>query len=59
MGRPPSENPKNIELKARIDEVTNEKLINYCKKYQVSRTEVVREGVERILEQDRPLKGTK
>ncbi len=46
MGRPKSENPLKIEVKARIDAKTNEKLIKYCKENNVTRTEVVREGIE-------------
>ena len=36
MGRPKSENPLTIEVKARIDAKTNEKLIPYCSKLSVT-----------------------
>ncbi len=48
-GRPKSEKPKEIEVKARIDEETNERLQEHCKKYHKTRTEVVREGIELVL----------
>jgi len=50
-GRPKSEKPKLIEVKARIDAETNQKLQEYCKKHNKTRTEIVREGIELILEQ--------
>ena len=48
-GRPKSDNPKEIEVKARIDSETNERLQEHCKKYHKTRTEVVREGIELVL----------
>lgn len=50
-GRPKSENPKEIEVKARIDKETNERLKMYCAKHNKTRTDVVREGIELILGQ--------
>lgn len=52
MGRPKSENPLTIEVKARIDAKTNEKLIKYCKENNVTRTEVVREGIKKVIEKN-------
>lgn len=49
-GRPKIDKPKTIEVKARIDEETNEKLMKYCKENQLSRTDVVRMGIEKVLE---------
>ncbi len=48
-GRPKVDKPKTIEVKARIDEETNEKLIKYCKENQLSRTDVVRRGIEIVI----------
>lgn len=48
-GRPKAEKPKTIEVKARIDEETNTKLVNYCKKNNASRTDVVRKGIDLVL----------
>lgn len=48
-GRPKAEKPKTIEVKARIDEETNKKLVDYCKKNRTNRTEVVRKGIDMVL----------
>lgn len=48
-GRPKTLSPKAIEVKARIDEKTNEKLVQYCKEHNVTRTDVVRKGIEIVL----------
>lgn len=48
-GRPKAEKPKIIEVKARIDEETNNRLVDYCNKNNVSRTDVVRKGINLVL----------
>lgn len=48
-GRPKAEKPKTIEVKARIDEETNKRLVDYCKKNDTNKTEVVRKGIELVL----------
>lgn len=50
-GRPKAENPKTIEVKARIDAETDRRISEYCEKHGVTRTEVVRMGIELLLEQ--------
>lgn len=50
-GRPKSKKPKTIEVKARIDKETNEKLVDYCDKNNTSRTEVVRKGIDLVLKE--------
>lgn len=50
-GRPKTKNPKTIEVKARIDEETNERLVAYCEKHSLTKTEVVRNGIEKVLEE--------
>lgn len=52
-GRPQAENPLTIEIKARIDKVTNDKLIKYCKENKVTRTDVVRKGIQLVLQEDK------
>ena len=44
-----AEKPKTIEVKARIDEETNNRLVDYCEKNGTSRTEVVRKGIDMVL----------
>lgn len=48
-GRPKAEKPKTIEVKARIDEETNKRLVDYCKKNDTNKTEVVRKGIDLVL----------
>lgn len=50
-GRPKADNPKTIEVKARIDEKTNQKLNDYCVKNNITRTDVVRKGIEKVLDE--------
>lgn len=47
MGRP-TDNPKNISLKVRLDEETAEKLDDCVKAIEVSKAEVVRRGVHKM-----------
>lgn len=51
MGRPKAENPLAIEVKARIDKETNEKLLKYCQDNNVTRTDVVRKGIKLVIEE--------
>ena len=48
-GRPKIDSPKTIEVKARIDEETNERLNEYCRNHKVTRTVVVRKGIEMVI----------
>lgn len=50
-GRPKLDKPKGIEVKARIDEDTDKRLQEFCKKHKRTRTDVVREGIELVLSQ--------
>ncbi len=52
-GRPKIANPKNIELKLRLDQDMNDKLQAYCKKHGIVRTEAIRQGIRLILEADK------
>lgn len=48
-GRPKADNPKNVDLKVRIDGTTHEKLIDYCNDNHVTKAEAVREGINKLL----------
>ena len=48
-GRPKIDNPKNIDIKVRIDKEKNDELLDYCKKNNISRTEAIRQGIEMVL----------
>jgi Ribbon-helix-helix protein, copG family. len=52
-GRPKSENPKSVDLKVRFDNETNEKLLKYCEKHGVTRTEAIRRGIHLLLEKEK------
>ena len=52
-GRPKSDNPKGIEVKARIDAETDKRLQEFCKAHGKTRTDVVREGIELVLAQEK------
>lgn len=49
MGRPKSEKPKEIDLKVRIDDETNNRLLEYAKGKGLTKAEVVRQGLQKIL----------
>ena len=47
MGRP-TDNPKDISLKVRLDKETAEKLDECAEELEVSKAEVVRRGVHKV-----------
>lgn len=48
-GRPKANNPKNNDIKVRLDDVTHEKLLKYCEKHRISKAEAVRQGIDLVL----------
>ena len=49
-GRPKIGNEKlDVDVKVRFDKETNEKLIQYCKEYGITRTEAIRQGVHLLI----------
>lgn len=53
VGRPKVENPKDIDVKVRIDRKTNEKLLSFCEKNKTTRTEAIRNGIIRLLSEEK------
>lgn len=49
MGRPKIDNPKLIDLKVRVDNDTNDKILKYCTDNNVSKAETVRRGINLLL----------
>ena len=49
MGRPKSDNPKNNDIKVRLDEDTHNKLLEYCKKNNITKAEAIRQGIYLLL----------
>jgi len=52
-GRPKAESPKSIDIKVRIDDDTNKNLTNYCKKHDLTRAEVIRMGLLKLLAEEK------
>ena len=50
IGRPKSDNPKSSSLKVRFDEKTSQRLHDYAKRHNITRTEVIRRGLKQILD---------
>lgn len=48
-GRPPSKNPKSIDLKVRIEADVSEKLDAYCEAHGITRAEAIRRGIHLLL----------
>lgn len=51
-GRPKAENPRDIDIKVRIDKSTNDKLTAYCAEHNITRAEAIRQGIHLLLEQE-------
>lgn len=52
MGRPlKSAKPLNVDIKIRIDEETDNRLKEYASKHSMSRTDVVRKGIQKVLDE--------
>lgn len=48
-GRPKLDNPNSIKLSIRINAELNSRLENYCEYNKVSKGEVIRQGIEKVL----------
>ena len=50
MGRPPSDNPKQNDIKVRVDNLLHEKLLKYCKDTGITKAEAIRKAIVEMLE---------
>lgn len=50
-GRPKAENPKNTDVKVRLDEQTAKKLEAYCQDNDITKAEAIRRGIHLLLSQ--------
>lgn len=50
MGRPTSNNPKNNDIKVRVDDQTHEKLLKYCDINGITKAEAIRKAIVKLLE---------
>ena len=49
MGRPKAENPKSKQLTVRLDNATFEKLEESAKILNITRVDVIRQGIEKVF----------
>ena len=49
MGRP-TECRKDHDVKVRIDNDTNEKLLKYCEEQKITKAEAIRRGIHLVLQ---------
>lgn len=52
MGRPKTDNPLSVDLKVRIDAITNERLMKYCEEHNSVRAETVRKAIVEFLDKN-------
>ena len=50
MGRPLSSNPKQNDIKVRVDDQTHEKLLKYCEDNGISKAETIRKAIVEMLD---------
>jgi len=51
MGRPPSDNPKSETIKIRVDQDIMTKLDASAEKLQMTRSAIVRKGIEKVYDE--------
>ena len=51
-GRPKSHNPLNVDVKVRLDESTNQKILAYCKEHGITSVQAIRNGIFNLLKDD-------
>lgn len=49
-GRPVVGLLKNVDIKVRIDEDTNQKLLTFCKEKDITRAEAIRQAILNMLD---------
>lgn len=52
-GRPPSNNPKSTQLAVRLDDETLSKLDALAKRYNETRVQILRRGIEKLYAEER------
>ena len=53
VGRPKSDNPKDIQLKIRADKQTIEDLNFCCEKTNLNRSDIIRLGIQKVKQKDK------
>lgn len=49
VGRPKTDNPKNNDVKVRLDNETHKKLLNFCEKNNITKASAIRRGIDLLL----------
>lgn len=52
MGRPKSDNPKSVEVHARVTAETYKKITDYACNHKISIAETIRQGIEKLYEDE-------
>lgn len=52
-GRPKLEKPLNNDVKVRLDDELHSRLLEYCKKNDISKAETIRKAIIQFLDSDR------
>lgn len=52
-GRPKVDNPKDIKYSIRIDNETENRLVNYCEKKHITKGEAIRRGINLLIDTDK------
>lgn len=52
-GRPIIGGKKDIDVKVRFDKETHDKLLEYCERHKVTRTEAIRRGVKLLVSEEK------
>lgn len=53
IGRPKSNNPKEYDVKVRLDSLTHQALIRYCDRNKITKASAIRKGIDLLLETDK------
>lgn len=48
MGRPPSDNPKDVRITVRLDKETDTILKKYCYQENIAKADAIRRGIEKL-----------
>lgn len=48
-GRPVVGEPKNNDVKVRIDDTTHKLLLEYCEEHNITKAEAIRKGIHLLL----------
>lgn len=49
-GRPKTDSPKDVTIRCRIDQSLNKRLEAYCKDKQKTKTDVMIEGIKKVID---------